>query len=388
MFYLRDFSKGPFFLWAIALLVLGARGTGGRAVLLAGAAGAVAGIGYGFRSDLALLVPLGLLFLTVASRQRLVPRAASLGAFLGGFLLLAAPVLVQGSGSNGGFLAAQGATEPFRAFALLRPAPYMLGQAYSDELTLSGIAATERLRDPGWDTRERSHRPAYDISGAITLSSRNLLEWAPLFPADFAAGALKGAAWILGYPALVAASRAHPDPGVPIRLDVPVVRWAEPAYALFDQAWLPLLGLLGVLAWLWRSAARSGREATGLTLLLAALVTYPAIQFSTRHLFHLEFVWVIGLLSIPVAIVEWRRLRPVAPHVLAGVVLVLGGAAGLYAGLAALQQRALTAEIGALLDQARTPSHRCGRTGRTGPSSGASRRRRRRAPFSTLRRIP
>jgi hypothetical protein len=111
--------------------------------------------------------------------------------------------------------------------------------------------------------------------------------------------------------------------------------------------------LAGVLAWLSRSAARSGREAIGLTLLLGALVTYPAVQFSTRHLFHLEFVWNIGVLSLPVAASEWRLLRPVLPRVLAGATLVLGGAAGSHAGLAALQQRALTAEIEALLDQPR-----------------------------------
>ena len=241
----------------------------------------------------------------------------------------------------------QGATEPFRAFLALRPAPYALGHAYSDELTFSGIAAEERWRRPNWDAEEGA--PYYGVSQAITLSSENLAGWAPHFAADFMAQALKGAGWILGYPALVATSRGNPDPGTPLRLDVPIARWQEPLYALFGQPWMPALGFAGVFALLLRVAARSGREALAMGGLLLALLTYPMIQFSTRHIFYLEFVWVIGLLSIPCALWEWRRLLPILPRFTLSVALGLGLLAAVYAGLAQIQQGLLTSAFSELL---------------------------------------
>ena len=74
---------------------------------------------------------------------------ASFGVAL---LLAASPMLVHGTGSSSGFLVMQGATEPFRVFLGLREAPYTMGQAYSDELTLSGIGAEELGRHRGIGT--------------------------------------------------------------------------------------------------------------------------------------------------------------------------------------------------------------------------------------------
>ena len=201
--------------------------------------------------------------------------------------------------------------------------------AYSDELTATGIAAEERWRLPNWDAEEGV--PYYGVSQAITLSSKNLAGWAPHFAADFMAQALKGAAWILGYPALVAKSRGSPDPGTQ-RVNVPIARWQEPAYALFGQSWMPAFGFAGILALLLRVAARSQMEALATAGLLLALLTYPMIQFSTRHVFYLEFVWVIGLLSLPCALWEWRRLLPVLPRFMLSVVLGVGLLAAVYAG--------------------------------------------------------
>ena len=45
-------------------------------------------------------------------------------AYAGAFLLFALPILTLGNGGNVGTLVMQGATEPFRAFLALRPAPY------------------------------------------------------------------------------------------------------------------------------------------------------------------------------------------------------------------------------------------------------------------------
>jgi hypothetical protein len=99
---------------------------------------------------LGILLPLGLLFLALASRAGLLLRCGGLLAYGLAYLLLAAPILTV---SNSGLLVMQGATEPFRAFLGLRPAPYALGMRYSDELALSAIAAAERPRHPDWDAQ-------------------------------------------------------------------------------------------------------------------------------------------------------------------------------------------------------------------------------------------
>ena len=289
VFMLRDFSKAPFFLWGIALLVLAARASAPRrALTLALAAGTIVGTGTGFRADLAILLPLGIGFLAVAGRLRVTLRAIAITAYGLSFLTLAAPNLSVGNPGNSGFLVAQGATEPFRAFLGLHPAIYALGLTYSDELTLTAIAAAERPRRLDWDANEPE--PIYGFSQALAYSSANLGEWAPSFAADFAAQALKGAGWLLGYPALVAVSRGSASPGSALRLDLPIVRWQEPVYALFGQPWMPLLGFIGMLALLLRVTARNGREALAAATLFLALAGYPAVQFALRHVFHLEFI--------------------------------------------------------------------------------------------------
>jgi hypothetical protein len=345
---LRDFSKGPFFIWAIVLLVLAVRGLRpGQHLLFALLAGAVAGFGYGFRSDLAIMLPIGLGFLILALRLSPLRHAGLLALYAGGFLLLASPMLALGNSAYIGSLIMQGASEPFRAFLELRAAPYALGQAYSDELTFSGVAGDLRPRDPAWDSHEPS--AIYGVSQAMSRSSADLTAWAPNFAADFAAQALKGAGWILGYPALVAVSRGNPQLGWPVWSDLPLVRWLEPAFALFAQPWMPLIGLLGSLALLLRVRARNGREALALAALLLALITYPAIQFSVRHIFFLEFIWVIALLSLPSAIFEWRRLAPCLPRFALVTFTTAALIAGTYAGLCLIQQRRLTADFSALL---------------------------------------
>jgi hypothetical protein len=354
MFRLRDFSKGPFFLWTIVLLVLAARvRQQGLALWLALAAGAVAGIGYGFRADLAIMFPLGLIFLGLGRVLRLSARAVLMAAYSCSFLLLALPILTVGNVGNAGSLIMQGATEPFRAFLGLRQAPYALGQAYSDELTLSAIAVVERVSRPDWDSREPA--PFYGVSQAYVYSNTNLLRWASNFVADFAVQSLKGAGWILGFPALVAVSRGNPDPGAPLRIGLPVTRWQEPVYSLFGKPWMPIIGFIGIVALLTRVASRCRREALALAVLLIGLLIYPAIQFSVRHIFHLEFIWILALLSLLPAIAEWRRLLSVLTGVAIITASVLGVGALAYLALAKFQQLRLTKEFSALLSLPREP---------------------------------
>lgn len=354
MFMLRDFSKAPFFLAVVAGLVLAARARGWRPLLLAaGGVGAFAGAGFGLRQDLGLFLWLGPAFLLAAVAGGWRRRLAAAAAMACAMLLLAAPQLLVGNAGNAGSPALQGATEPFRAFLALRPAPYALGHAYRDELTLSAIAAVERPLRPGWDADEPA--PAYGFSQAMALSGGHLLRAAALVPADFAAQALKATGWILGFPALADPGRGVADPGGPLRLPISAVRWQEGLWSTLAQPWMPALGLLGMLALLARVAARSGREALALAGLLLVMAGITGTQFSLRHAFHLEILFWLALASLPVAALEWRRLRPVLPRVALAAAGALGLAALAYLALAQWQEAALRRAFAALLAAPRTP---------------------------------
>ena len=189
------------------------------------------------------------------------------------------------------------------------------------------------------------------MSQAITLSSKNLAGWAPHFGADFMAQALKGAGWILGFPALVASARGIPDPGTALRLGVPITQWQEPAYALLAQPWMPALGLLGVLALLLRSTARSRREAWATAGLLLALLTYPVVQFSTRHIFldPGNSFGSSGCFPCPALSGNGDDCARSCPASSWRSSVALGLIAIVYAGLCQLQQRWLASDFADLL---------------------------------------
>ena len=150
-------------------------------------AGAVLGLGYGFRTDVLILVPVGALVLMLGvrplrefARPRLGGAAILAPAvFIAVLVVVSAPVgeLIDVT-PGGGNLLTQDATEPFCIFAGLKPAGYALGWGYSDELTHSGVAAVERERDPAWDARELAAVPLHYVTRAGRLLTTNLLGWA------------------------------------------------------------------------------------------------------------------------------------------------------------------------------------------------------------------
>ena len=126
-----------------------------------------------------------------------------------------------------------------------------MGWTYSDELTLSEIAATERPKVPEWDIREG--KPFYGVTQVVAHSTPYLLSWAPLFAADFATQGLKSAGWVLGFPSFFVRA------GVPgaFYTAAPLV----PMYDLLAKPWMPLVTLAGFVALLWRVYARALTEA-------------------------------------------------------------------------------------------------------------------------------
>ena len=149
----RDYVKAPFFLWAIAFLVLALRSqTLARGMIFAAFAGVVIGLGVGFRIDLTILIPIGVVALAFVTRVRLIPvRAAAALSLAIVAVGVGWPVLSGAAPSVAGSPLLQGLSEPFRAYLGLDAAPYTFGDRYSDELTLSSVAAAERPTTPNWD---------------------------------------------------------------------------------------------------------------------------------------------------------------------------------------------------------------------------------------------
>jgi hypothetical protein len=357
LFTLRDYSKAPFFIWCIVLLLLALRALRPRTAIICGAlAGLAVGIGTGFRSDTLILLPIGSLILLVGSDGAMLRwriRGATLAAFMGVAGVLASPI--WGIGSDGGFgiLAMQGATEPFERFLGVRSGPYNLGWRYSDELTLSSVTADLRPNDPNWDANESP--PVVGVSQSMKRSAGYLLGWAPLFAADFATHALKAAGWLAGYAALVEPGHRALDPAGVLVPGTWFGKLLEPVYRLLGQPILPWLGGLGLVCLLLQAYARSRRESAALAVLLAPLLTYPAIQFSVRHAFQLEIISWLGLLALVAMPFRWREARSSLRGFAAWAVGLAIPCAVAYAALIAFQDHALPARVADLLRLPREP---------------------------------
>lgn len=346
---LRDYSKAPFFIWTVVFLILALRQRGtGKGLIFATLAGFTVGIGYGFRSDVAVIVPIGVLILAISAAPHFRDKPWRLLAplvFLVATGLSALPVILQTNVflTNVGTLTIQGTTENFRNFAGMKPAGYALGWAYSDELTLSEVASAERPKIPDWDAGEG--QPLYGVSQAVKYSTSYLSEWAPMFAADFATQALKSAGWILSFPSFYIRSGM-------VTTHSPMA-YSLPIYHALAKPWMLLLGLTGFVALLWRAYLHSRIEAVCIFLLLIFLMGIVGIQFAMRHAFYLEFIWVLSAMSlISVALKpDFSIKRASGFAIMLAVAMVSTGA--IYLGLIQWQQSVLSREIATLLKQPR-----------------------------------
>ncbi|WFU83893.1 hypothetical protein QA645_14465 [Bradyrhizobium sp. CIAT3101] len=353
--YFRDFSKAPFFIWAIAFLILTMRAELPRMALLwAALSGVTIGLGVGFRSDIFILLPIGIVSLVVCSGpKRWKVGVATIAVFIATSLFSAAPLLGVGTAGASGTLLMQGLSDPFQSYMDLGPVPYSLGARYSDEIVLSSVAADLRPADPNWDAGEG--KLGHTVSQAATRSGSYVLGWLPYFAGDVTTQALKSAAWVVLFPRLVAPGRINLDPGVPVRAAPRIARLLN---RLYDRLANPLVAIIcatGFVAFFWREAAVRPREAFALFLMFGALLTYPVVQFSVRHVFQLEFVWVLAVLSFFSVPFEWSRLRGVLPRFLTVAAIAFVGLILVYAGMTMYQDRVLRHQIEALLAEPREP---------------------------------
>src|SRR5439155_11839004 len=155
--------------------------------------------------------------------------------------------------------------------------------------------------------RREGHPVAYISAEYDRAMVVFLLTIARHWPADMAARAYGAALKVFEEPFTVGVYQN----AIPYGIHHPTV------VALYEKQMSVLRALNGIgaaavaLALLVVSA-RSVRTAITLLLFLVYFAGYPAIQFSVRHFFHLEFIaWgAIALLVDRAASSAWRRLRP------------------------------------------------------------------------------
>lgn len=333
----RDYSKAPFALAALLILATLVLRPMTRNVTWAVAAlyGAVVGLGYGFRGDLAIMVPFGALmvgaFLPGAWRAHAVRNAAAVVALVAAFLTMALPV-IRGLDKGGCqfHVALLGLTTPLTDELALTPPLYRFGDNLTDTFAI--------LKVGDYAARVR-HEPVPNYCDAAydEASGELYLGLARSFPADMVVRAYRSVWTVLRQ------GLAIPGAGDSAMFTSPAI---NTGYGLLNGVTTAIApaGPVLMLAALVLAFATSARLGLALTVSVLFLAGYPAIQFEGRHWFHLQFIpWWAGALVVTQVLRRgvrgwtWAEIRP---GVLATAALVLALAAAL-ASLRAVQRRSV-----------------------------------------------
>lgn len=175
---IRDLAKAPIVIGVLFLLLFSVKQwtvSNARSSIALTLAGAVIGIGMGFRAEIFLLIPLCLVALVgVAIQSRQYFRAAATGAlFMAAVTLVAYPVLSEYTSSSiMGHVSLLGLTPPFTQRLGLTPSLYRIGAYWSDtelhNLIMNYSGRTLSFTGPEYNK----------------YSMTMLLEYARTFPAD------------------------------------------------------------------------------------------------------------------------------------------------------------------------------------------------------------
>lgn len=282
---LRDYSKAPFVLAAVLVLsALILRPRSRRTTLaLAAAYGLVVGIGYGFRPDLAVMVPFGavvvLAFLPGAFRPNAGRNALAATLLLATFFASAWPVIsALNLGGCQYHFSLLGLTEPLTTELRLTSPVYRFGEHMSDAFAdlKTGDYAVRVLGAPV---------PALCTAEYDTASGAMYFDLARTFPADLAVRAYASVLMILrvglDLPAMMQPMPPFSDSGVMSAL-------YRAAHAVTSP--LAPLGVVLTVAALALAAGASLRLGLALSAFVLFLAGYPAIRFDERHWFHLRFI--------------------------------------------------------------------------------------------------
>jgi hypothetical protein len=363
--HLRDYSKAPFMTAIFLLLALIVRAplAPKRTLILAACYGMTLGVGIGFRNDLLITIPAFVIAVALFLPGPLLAHGAvKLGALvvaLLAFLVTAAPVLGaygEGGGAGQSHVALLGLMSPFDpALGVGDAGVYEFGYVYSDTY-LGAMVSDFAGRVQGASTPIAIYDSAYDHASAALAR-----EVIALRPADIIARAWAAVLQTIGLPATSAADVAVPQFVTGGRL-LPLFQWRVRAIA-----WFPRMPMITVGLALLLISVADLRLALGAALMLVYFGGYPALQFQTRHLFHLTVMSIAAMVFVTQRVIAaashpaaWTRLswsamrRPATRVAIVAVAMTLGTVAPVAAARA-YQQRTLGAMLRASLAAAHEP---------------------------------
>lgn len=286
--HLRDYSKAPFIL--VVILILGwlvIRPLRPSTLLgLSSVAGAVLGLGFGFRTDLFIhvlpCVFVLLFFLPGSVRSNIKLKIKALILFSLSFLIMAWPIVYSylSLGSNTSHVVLLGLMSPFtQDLGITDSLLYDWGHFYNDSF-IYAILDSYAYRIHGHPVRFAT--PEYDHVGA-----QYLFEIIKNFPADMIVRIYASILKILDLPTTYM--------GVPFGINnktaIGFYQWRAKLFPLLVGIIPYITGVMLLII-----SAYSLRKALFLLMFLLYFAGSPAIQFSDRHFFHLEFIglWIIG----------------------------------------------------------------------------------------------
>jgi hypothetical protein len=307
----RDYAKAPFMLTLLALVAWAPRAASSwRGVVAVSIAfGVVLGVGFGFRNDLLIVLPIWILVVVCAFPGRfwasLKLRAVAIALSVLTFVATAAPILdAYSQGSNSGHVALLGLmTEPFDRDLGVSRSAYDWGNLYTDGLA-SRLITSYAKRAHGVDVEFLSK--AYDRAAIEYLGYI-----AKEFPADLVVRVYGSVLQIVDELPFEAGTYAM---AVPLAVRSPRLQslyaWRQRTLTFLGGAGLAITGTALLII-----SARGVWHGLLVFVCLLYLSGYPAIQFQARHFFHLEFVgWAaVAIVTQAVLTVVWRRARRQAP---------------------------------------------------------------------------
>ena len=306
---LRDFVKLPCFalLWfGLAWVIRAGIVSGARTMTLPLAiSGLVTGLSIGLRMDALIFVPVFPAVAVVAvpgfTRRDLSIKMLGCVAFVAAFLVTGVPILRSISGgSNSSHVIVLGFMQEFDRGLGIASAPYDIGWHYSDGFAYSVITSYGLLKQ-GARLPISLGTAEYD-----TLGNRLIANVARAFPADFMARGLAATAQVFRYPSN---RRVREQSAMlPTFQDSPTVRTIT-RWRVEVLKWLAGRELVVTIAVLVLAAAFNWRLGALGALLTLYFCGYAMLQFSRRHVFHLDVIPIFALMLaayLPLALA--RRL--------------------------------------------------------------------------------
>ena len=288
---LRDFSKAPFILSVLAVLIFLIKyGVRFRQLLLCAASlGLIIGTGMGFRQDIFVFLPLSLVVLAVSAFRTNIPprrwvRLAALPVCFACYYATAWPMMghLEG-GAHPGHHLIQGFSNKRMDNLGIHPASYRLVASGSDHYIFSTVY--DHMQRLG---KDKAGHFTMDTHGSDLAGQQWLQDIVWRFPADLAAR---------GYAAVLRNLR-YADAYPPTFLEPTL--WHRKLYAIHRgiASHLHRFGIFYGLAGLCILAGTHPTLGLGVYLFVLYVLGYIALQCEYRHAFHLSFFpfWILGFL--------------------------------------------------------------------------------------------